>query len=52
MYDHNSYSILSQLIAARGMDACKDWEGSVAQVHIISAFTVTNGERVYEKTVA
>lgn len=52
MYDHDAYSILSQLIAARVMDAGKDWVGSVAQVHIISAFTVTNGERVYKKTVA
>ena len=52
MYDHDAYSILSQLIAARLMDAGKDWVGSVAQVHIISAFTVTNAERVYKKTVA
>lgn len=52
MYDHDAYSILSQLIAARIMDAGKDWVGSVAQVHIISAFTVTNADRVYKKTVA
>lgn len=50
-YDHNAYSILSQLIAARIIDAGKDWVGSAAQVHIISGFKVTTAERVYKKTV-
>jgi len=50
-YDHDAYSILSQLIASRIIDAGKDWAGSAAQVHIISGFKVTNAERVYKKTV-
>jgi hypothetical protein len=51
MYDHDAFSILSKLIAARIIDAGKDWVGSAAQVHIKSAFTVTNADRVYKKTV-
>lgn len=51
LYDHEAYSILSNLIAARIMDAGKDWVGSVAQGHIISGFKVTTPERVYKKTV-
>ena len=50
-YDHEAYSILSQLIGARIVDAGKDWVGSAAQVHIISGFKVTTAERVYKKTV-
>jgi len=51
-YEHEAYSILSQLVAARIVDAGKDWVGSAAQVHIISGFKVTTAERVYKKTVA
>jgi len=52
MYDHQAYSILTQVIAARIMDAGKDWVGSVAQAHLISGFKVTTPERVYKKVVA
>jgi hypothetical protein len=52
MYDHDAYSILTQLIAARIVDAGKDWVGSAAQVEIQSGFKVTNAERVIKKTVA
>ena len=51
-YDHDAYSILSQLVGARIIDAGKDWVGSAAQVHIISGFKVTTPARVYKKTVA
>ena len=52
LYDHEAYSILSSLIAARIIDAGKDWAGSAAQVHIISGFKVTTPERVYKKTIS
>jgi len=52
MYDHEAYSILTQLIGQRIMDAGKDWVGSVAQFHIKSGFKVTTPERVIKKTVA
>lgn len=52
LYDHEAYSILSSLVAARIVDAGKDWVGSAAQVHIISGFKVTTPERVLKKTVA
>lgn len=51
MYDHDAYTILTQLITSRIVDAGKDWVGSAAQLEIKSAFKVTNAERVYKKTV-
>lgn len=51
MYDHNAFSILNQLIAARVVDAGIDWVGSAAQCHIIASMTVTNIERVLKKIV-
>jgi hypothetical protein len=51
MYDHDAYSILTQLITSRIVDAGKDWAGSAAQLEIKSGFKVTNAERVYKKTV-
>jgi hypothetical protein len=51
LYDHEAYSILTSLIAARIIDAGKDWVGSAAQVHLISGFKVTTPARVYKKTV-
>jgi hypothetical protein len=51
MYDHDAYSILTQLITSRIVDAGKDWTGSAAQLEIKSGFKVTNAERVYKKTV-
>ncbi len=51
MYDHEAYSILTQLITSRVIDAGKDWSGSAAQVEIKSGFKVTNAERVLVKTV-
>lgn len=51
MYDHDAYSILTQLVASRIVDAGKDWAGSAAQLYIISGFKVTNEDRVFEKTV-
>lgn len=51
MYEYEAYSILTQLIASRIVDAGKDWAGSAAQVEIKSGFKVTTPERVYKKTV-
>lgn len=51
LYDHEAYSILTSLVAARIIDAGKDWVGSAAQVHLISGFKVTTPARVYKKTV-
>lgn len=51
MYEHEAYSILTQLIASRIIDAGKDWAGSAAQVELKSGFKVTTPERVLVKTV-
>jgi len=52
MYQHTAYSILTQLIASRIVDAGKDWAGSAAQVEIKSGFKVTTPDRVIKKVVA
>lgn len=51
LYDHDAYSIVTQLIAARVVDAAPLWTGSAAQVEMLSGFKVTNPERVYKKVV-
>ena len=52
MYDFEAFSILTQRIAQRVIDAGKSWVGSAAQVHIISGFKVTTPERVIKATIA
>ena len=52
MYEKDAYSILSQLITSRIVDAGKDWAGSAAQFYVKSGFKVTTADRVYKKTIA
>lgn len=51
MYEYEAYSILTQNLATRIVDASPNWTGSAAQVEIISGFKVTTPERTLKKVV-